>query len=48
MGYIGSSKEFILSTCSYLPGTDQDRVADCVSFEGQENGASWPLIRAMP
>ncbi|MBT7068643.1 MAG: hypothetical protein HN919_20270, partial [Verrucomicrobia bacterium] len=26
---------------SYLPGTDQDRVADCLSFEGQENGASW-------
>ena len=26
---------------SYLPGTDQDRVVDCVSFEGQENGASW-------
>ena len=26
---------------SYLPGTDQDRVADCVRFEGQENGASW-------
>jgi len=26
---------------SYLPGTDQDRVADCVSFEGQENDASW-------
>ncbi len=24
-----------------MPGTDQDRVADCVSFEGQENGASW-------
>jgi len=26
---------------SYLPGTDQDRVADCLSFDGQENGASW-------
>jgi hypothetical protein len=26
---------------SYLPGTDQDRVADCVRFDGQENGTSW-------
>ena len=26
---------------SYLPGTDQDRVADGLRFEGQENGASW-------
>ncbi len=26
---------------SHLPGTDQDRVADCVRFGGQENGASW-------
>jgi len=25
---------------SYLPGTDADRVADCLRFEGQENGAS--------
>jgi len=25
---------------SYLPGTDRDRVADCVSFESQENGVS--------
>ncbi|MBT7068734.1 MAG: hypothetical protein HN919_20740, partial [Verrucomicrobia bacterium] len=26
---------------SYLPGTDQDRVADSVSFKGQKNEASW-------
>ncbi|MDP6526681.1 MAG: lamin tail domain-containing protein, partial [Kiritimatiellia bacterium] len=25
---------------SYLPGTSEDRVADCVSFKGQENGAT--------
>ena len=25
---------------SYLPGTSEDRVADCIRFKGQENGAS--------
>jgi len=26
---------------SYLPGTPQDRVADCVAFKAQENGSTW-------
>ncbi|MBN1124637.1 MAG: lamin tail domain-containing protein, partial [Sedimentisphaerales bacterium] len=25
---------------SYLPGTSQDRIVDCIAFKGQENGAS--------
>lgn len=25
---------------SYLPGTDQDRIIDCIPFKGQENGVS--------
>ena len=33
-----SGEELFLS---YLPGTDQDRVADSIRFKGQENDLSW-------
>jgi hypothetical protein len=36
----GLNKDGEQAFLSYLPGTTEDRVADCIRFKGQENGAT--------